>query len=89
MQKRESVVSPNRRTPRCASLFLVVEPIEPGDDLLVTRLRELVVPRAHGVEGLRGREADVFVHEVGELGARLARRDRHGDDDPRGREAAQ
>src|SRR4051812_13149334 len=57
-------------------------PPEQLADLLVSRLREVLVPQADGVERFGRPGTDDLVHLVLELLAGRRRRDRHGHDDP-------
>src|SRR5215213_10645787 len=55
--------------------------VEQRAHLLVGRLREVLVPEAYRVEGLRRPQADDLVNLPRQLLARRGRRDRNGDDD--------
>ena len=56
---------------------------EQPQHLVVGRRREVGVPLADGAERRRLQRADQLVGERADLGARVRRADRHGDDEPR------
>src|SRR5436189_6366668 len=71
---------------RLACLRTVARPFEQSADLLVGRLREVLVPVADRPEGLRRLRADDLVHDAAELLTGLGRADGDRGDDPRGTE---
>src|SRR4051794_8075753 len=78
---------PGIRSPRALPRLVRRNAAAPGPpeqlaDLLIGRLREVLVPEAHRVERLGRPGADDLVHLVLELLAGRRRRDRHGHDDP-------